>query len=139
MTDEHRAGKVEAMDARPAGTERRAQTDRRQGRRRQVDTPVPEERRTGFDRRTLRERRGLWNRKGGGGLIAGWAAQPLTAALGPEATAPFARRLRQLAHLEFSDAEAERQWGALARHRRNLTNRVGRDVGDEVALLDYFL
>ena len=139
MIGEHRAGEFEAMDTRLAGTERRGQTDRRQGRRRQVDKPVPEERRIGFDRRTLRERRGILNRKGGGGLISGWAAQPLSLTTGPEPAAPFARRLRQLAHLDFPDAEAERQWGALARHRRNLANRVGRDVGDEVAMLDYFL
>jgi len=52
---------------------------------------------------------------------------------------PFARRLQELAHLALSEAEAERQWRAIARHRRNLSDRLGRDAGQEVATLDYFL
>ncbi len=39
----------------------------------------------------------------------------------------------------MSRAEAERHWRAIARHRRNLLERLGRDVGQEVATLDYFL
>jgi diguanylate cyclase (GGDEF)-like protein len=53
--------------------------------------------------------------------------------------APCAPRLRQLARLEFSEADAQRHWHAIARHRMNLVHRVGRDVGLRVALLDYFL
>jgi diguanylate cyclase (GGDEF)-like protein len=132
MIGEERAGESGAMDAGSAGKERRSGADRRSGRRRQVEKAVPAERRLGFDRRTLRERRGMAARKGGAGLIAGWATTP-------ETSVPFASRLRQLAQLDFPDAEAERQWRALARHRRNLADRVGRDVGDEVAMLDYFL
>jgi len=139
MNGEQRAGEFGAMDAGHAGKERRGGADRRLGRRRQADNPVPAERRLGFDRRTLRERRGMATRKGGAGSIPGWATQPLSAATTLETSAPFASRLRQLAHLDFPDAEAERQWRALARHRRNLADRVGRDVGDEVAMLDYFL
>lgn len=53
--------------------------------------------------------------------------------------APCAPRLRQLAHLEFPEAEAQRHWHAITRHRENLLRQTGRDVGLRVALLDYFL
>jgi diguanylate cyclase (GGDEF)-like protein len=112
------------------GTERRGATDRRQGRDRRVEAEaVQSERRIGFDRRTLRERRsGLGRERPASTTEAGSPGLEL-----------FAPRLRQLAHLDLSEAEAERHWGAIARHRRNLLDRLGRDVGDEVAALDYFL
>ena len=49
----------------------------------------------------------------------------------------YSRRLHELARLELSDADAEELWRNVARHRRALWNRLGRDVGSRVALLDY--
>src|SRR4051794_31820649 len=51
----------------------------------------------------------------------------------------FAARLRDLARLDMGDAEAEELWRNVARHRRALWNRLGRDVGARVALLDYIV
>src|SRR3989442_14835327 len=49
----------------------------------------------------------------------------------------YAARLEQLAHLHVPEAEAERLWRDLSRHRRELLRRLGRDVGERVALLDF--
>lgn len=49
----------------------------------------------------------------------------------------FSNRVRQLAHLDLSEAEAEELWGRVVAHRRTLQNLLGRDVGQRVALLDY--
>ena len=139
MIGDGRAGEFQATDPGLPLTERRGPTDRRKGRRRQMDKAVPLDRRTGFDRRTLRERRGMSSRQGGG-VIPEWVAQSLSpAAPSPALSALFRSRLRQLTRIELSEAEAERHGKAFARHRRNLTDRLGRDVGDEVAILDYFL
>jgi diguanylate cyclase (GGDEF)-like protein len=51
----------------------------------------------------------------------------------------YATRLRQLAHLEMEEAEAAELWQSVARHRRDLQQRLGRDVGQRVALLDYIV
>jgi len=139
MIGERHAGELQATEAGPVRGERRGGADRRLGRRRQIDQPAPEERRVGFDRRTLRERRGMSHRKGGASLIPQWAEHALRLETGPEDSRALVGRLRQLVHLDFPDAEAERHWGAVARHRRNMSDRVGRDPGDEVAILDYFL
>src|SRR5438128_453451 len=125
---------------------------RRGGDRRELDGPVSSERRIGFDRRTLRDRRAALNQRGtasstleggSGPGVAGSATAPRAPRPSPvpflEASPPFAPRLQELAHLELSEAEAERQWRAIARHRRNLSDRLGRDVGQQVATLDYFV
>jgi len=49
----------------------------------------------------------------------------------------YATRLRQLANLDIEEAEAQRLWHDVARHRQELRERLGRDVGQRVALLDY--
>src|SRR2546428_7443140 len=51
----------------------------------------------------------------------------------------YAARLEQLAPLHVPEAEAERLWRDLSRHRRELLRRLGRDVGERVALLDFLL
>jgi diguanylate cyclase (GGDEF)-like protein len=135
---ERKAPEFRATASEPPVKERRGQSDRREAPRRQGDEPPPIERRLGFDRRTLRERRGMWKRAPGFGPVTGWATQSLPATPPPDAELPFAARLREHARLEFAEAEAERHWHASARHRRNLAERLGRDVGEEVALLDYF-
>ena len=43
-----------------------------------------------------------------------------------------------LTHLNFSEAEAQRQWRRILAHREVLRTRLGRDPGLRVALLDYF-
>lgn len=62
-------------------------------------------------------------------------------ASGPDGTAAsdryFSNRVRQLAHLDLSEAEAEELWSKVVQHRRNLQRQLGRDVGQRVALLDY--
>ena len=85
--------------------------ERRQSDRRQVTIPVDAERRTTGERRVTAERR-LW-------VGSAAAASPAPPIVGVEA-AP--------SHVD-----------AIAHHRRMLTKRVGRDVGQEVATLDYFL
>jgi diguanylate cyclase (GGDEF)-like protein len=67
---------------------------------------------------------------------------PTFAAPGAGPTGPdryYATRLRQLAHLEMEEAEAAELWQSVARHRRDLEQRLGRDVGQRVALLDYIV
>jgi diguanylate cyclase (GGDEF)-like protein len=44
-----------------------------------------------------------------------------------------------LTHLSFSEAEAERHWRRIRRHREALRQETHRDVGLRVALLDYFV
>lgn len=44
-----------------------------------------------------------------------------------------------MARLHFPESEAERLWRSVADHRRALLRRLGRDVGERVALLDYLL
>ena len=51
----------------------------------------------------------------------------------------YAAKIRQLARIPVDDSEAETLWQAVARHRRTLYNRLGRDVGQRVALLDYLV
>ena len=51
----------------------------------------------------------------------------------------LAAKLHELARLELSDEQAEELWRNVARHRRALWNRLGRDVGSRVALLDYLV
>jgi len=51
----------------------------------------------------------------------------------------YAARLQQIAHLQVPEAEAERLWREISRHRRELLRSLGRDVGRRVALLDYLL
>src|SRR5439155_1683230 len=51
----------------------------------------------------------------------------------------YAARLQQIAHLQVPEAEAQRLWREIARHRRELLRRLGRDVGRRVALLDFLL
>ena len=51
----------------------------------------------------------------------------------------YAIRLRQLAHIDVDETRAAALWRSVARHRRELTNQLGRDVGQRVALLDYIV
>src|SRR5256885_16101591 len=51
----------------------------------------------------------------------------------------YAARLQQIAHLQVSEGEAELLWREVARHRRELLRRLGRDAGERVALLDCLL
>src|SRR2546427_12964180 len=46
-------------------------------------------------------------------------------------------RLAKIARLPLGDSEAELLWHDASRHRRELLRRLGRDVGQGVALLDY--
>jgi len=49
----------------------------------------------------------------------------------------FSNRVRQLAHLDLSESEAEELWSKVVQHRRTLQRQLGRDVGQRVALMDY--
>src|SRR3989441_12073951 len=55
----------------------------------------------------------------------------------PAANAHPAARLAQIAHLQLGGSEAEQLWRDASRHRRELRRRLGRDVGQRVAVLDY--
>src|SRR2546428_13351233 len=46
-------------------------------------------------------------------------------------------RLAKIARLPLGDSEAELLWHDALRHRRELLRRLGGDVGQRVALLDY--
>ena len=46
-------------------------------------------------------------------------------------------RLAKIARLPLGGSEAELLWRDASRHRRELLRRLGRDVGQRVALLDY--
>ncbi|HET7790037.1 MAG TPA: diguanylate cyclase [Gemmatimonadales bacterium] len=48
-------------------------------------------------------------------------------------------RLARAAHIQLSEIEAEQVWCEVSRHRRELLRRLGRDVGQRVALQDYLL
>ena len=48
-----------------------------------------------------------------------------------------AAQLEQIAHVQLGESEAERLWRDASRHRRELLRRLGRDVGQRVAVLDY--
>ncbi|HEV8303479.1 MAG TPA: GGDEF domain-containing protein [Gemmatimonadales bacterium] len=121
------------------GQERRSTVDRRQGlERRQHDGSVPVDQRIGFDRRTLRDRREPLDQRRDSPALGLRHPRPTPVPLADDSP-PFAPRLKQLAHVDLTEAEAERHWRAIARHRRNLVERLGRDAGQEVATLDYFL
>ena len=47
--------------------------------------------------------------------------------------------MRRLAYLDLEEAQAADLWRGVARHRRELLRKLGRDVGPRVALLDYLL
>jgi len=137
---DRKAGEHPAIDLGGLTEERRGRVDRRQGKNRRRETRhVPVERRIGFDRRALRDRRSSARRSDGAqlGLSLPADASPSNALLDDETA--FAARLRQLTRLELPEAEAERHWKAIARNRKILVERLGRDVGEEVAALDYFL
>src|SRR5256885_16600474 len=51
----------------------------------------------------------------------------------------YATRLQQIALPQVPEAEAQRLWREVSRHRRELLRRLGRDVGRRVALLDYLI
>jgi diguanylate cyclase (GGDEF)-like protein len=51
----------------------------------------------------------------------------------------YATRLRQLAHLEIDEMHAAALYRNVAVHRREMSDRLGRDVGQRVALLDYIV
>jgi len=51
----------------------------------------------------------------------------------------YAWRLRQLADIDLEEPCAEGLWREVALHRRVLFRRLGRDVGRQVALVDYLL
>lgn len=108
---------------RPAS--RRHTGDRRSGRdRRERPEPVPEDRRRGLERRRGTERRRYADRRRGHP-----SDQP----------GSLSARLRALTGLRLTEAEARVHLEAVERHRAQLAERVGRDVRDPVALLDYFL
>lgn len=67
---------------------------------------------------------------------------------GPMAGAPppvpgpsgfYGSRLRQLGLLHVDEPQAESFWREVSHHRRAILNRLGRDVGQRVALLDYLV
>jgi len=105
---------------------------------------VEGERRESLDRRTGPDRR----RPSGTTAIAPpTAVRPVSrvpargsgAILGYGDTGPHAPLFRELARLELTEAEAQRHWRAIVRHRAQLLQHLGRDVGQRVALADYFL
>jgi diguanylate cyclase (GGDEF)-like protein len=49
----------------------------------------------------------------------------------------YSARVRQLLRLELDEDSARRLWEEVGLHRAELTRRLGRDVGQRVALLDY--
>src|SRR5213592_1866796 len=49
----------------------------------------------------------------------------------------YAAWLQQIAHLQVPEAEAQRLWREISRHRRELLRRLGRDVARRVAWLDF--
>jgi diguanylate cyclase (GGDEF)-like protein len=51
----------------------------------------------------------------------------------------YSSMLAILAHLSFSESEARAHWQGILAHREQLRERLGRDVGLRVALLDYFV
>lgn len=51
----------------------------------------------------------------------------------------YATRLRQMARLDVDERQAAELWADVVRHRAELSRRLGRDVGPQVALLDHIL
>lgn len=51
----------------------------------------------------------------------------------------YATRLRQMARLDVDERQAAELWADVVRHRAELSRRLGRDVGAQVALLDHIL
>jgi len=137
---DRRAGEYQAIEVGRSGQERRGQSDRRRGtERRREDEHVPSERRIGFDRRAFRERRSGPNRRDDSQLGLGSPVEVQQPDLTPAEEMSFADRLRELTRLDLTEPEAERHWKAIARNRKILGERLGRDAGQEVAALDYFL
>ena len=118
MIGDRRAGEYPAIEGGRSGQERRGQADRRHGPdRRQENEHVPAEQRIGFDRRAMRERRAGPNRREDPQLGLGPPVESRERGVSPVEEEGFAARLRELTRLE----------------------RLGRDAGQEVAALDYFL
>jgi diguanylate cyclase (GGDEF)-like protein len=44
-----------------------------------------------------------------------------------------------LTHLEYQEDEAKHHWEAIEKHHEEISRRLGRDAGLQVAILDYFL
>jgi diguanylate cyclase (GGDEF)-like protein len=120
-------GSTGALVVREIGRSKRER--RRRVERRQTMASVPVERRTPGDRRVTLDRRSPSH--------ATWEPVQVPAAV--QDSPPFADRLRRLVHLELPEPEAERHWRAIVQHRRQLSEGVGRDVGEAVATLDYCL
>jgi diguanylate cyclase (GGDEF)-like protein len=57
----------------------------------------------------------------------------------PGPSGVFGTRLRQLGLLNVDELQAESFWRDVTHHRRAMVNRLGRDVGQRVALLDYIV
>ncbi|MHB1296916.1 MAG: GGDEF domain-containing protein [Gemmatimonadaceae bacterium] len=51
----------------------------------------------------------------------------------------YATRLRQMARLELDETQAGELWADVVKHRAELSRRLGRDVGAQVALLDHIM
>ena len=49
----------------------------------------------------------------------------------------YTTRVRQLLHIDVTEAQAAALWRAVTKHRARLRRLLGRDVGQRVALLDY--
>jgi diguanylate cyclase (GGDEF)-like protein len=138
MVGDGKSGEYRSTEAAAPEPERRGSKDRRAGsNRREREQPVPVERRIGFDRRTYRERRAAVERRNA--VIMTATGVVLPGALGEADAPPFLDRLRDVVRVDVTEAEAQRHWRAIARNRENLLHGVGRDVGLEVAALDYFL
>jgi diguanylate cyclase (GGDEF)-like protein len=56
-----------------------------------------------------------------------------------EGHAAYSALIYVLSHLSFSEAEARAHWKRVIAHRDRLRQRLGRDIGLRVALLDYFV
>lgn len=52
---------------------------------------------------------------------------------------PYSALFLILTHLPFEESEAKRHWEAVLQHRKEMVERIGRDVGFRVALFDYFI
>lgn len=62
-------------------------------------------------------------------------ASPPTSSVGGDRF--YATRVRQLLRLDLDEEAAHALWGEVGAHRRELTRRLGRDVGQRVAMLDF--
>jgi diguanylate cyclase (GGDEF)-like protein len=52
---------------------------------------------------------------------------------------PYGALLLSLTRLPFEESEARRHWQEILKHRTELAQRLGRDVGVRLAVLDYFM